>query len=183
MAKKVTVSCSSAATIELDEFVPFQGELKTLSEGSYERLKTSILKYGVSFPFYVWEHKGKKYGIDGHQRDRVLRNMRDEGYQIPPLPVDFIQARDMREAREKIVVLCSQYGKLSEESIHRFISEAEIDFADFKEVLDLPEIDLDHLEQNWFSSRNFEPVGVEEQGKLDETRQVICPECGHEFKP
>lgn len=30
---------------------------------------------------------------------------------------------------------------------------------------------------------NFEPVGVEEQGRLDEKKKVICPECGHEFTP
>ena len=30
---------------------------------------------------------------------------------------------------------------------------------------------------------DFQPVGVEEQGRLDEKKKVICPECGHEFTP
>ena len=30
---------------------------------------------------------------------------------------------------------------------------------------------------------DFEPVGVEEQGRLDEKKKVVCPECGHEFTP
>lgn len=30
---------------------------------------------------------------------------------------------------------------------------------------------------------DFEPVGIDEQGKLDEKKKVICPECGHEFTP
>lgn len=30
---------------------------------------------------------------------------------------------------------------------------------------------------------DFEPVGVEEQGRLDEKKRVTCPECGHEFTP
>lgn len=28
---------------------------------------------------------------------------------------------------------------------------------------------------------DFEPVGIEEQGRLDQKKPVQCPECGHEF--
>jgi hypothetical protein len=30
---------------------------------------------------------------------------------------------------------------------------------------------------------DFSPVGIDEQGRLDEKKRVICPECGHEFIP
>jgi hypothetical protein len=30
---------------------------------------------------------------------------------------------------------------------------------------------------------DFQPVGIEEQGRLDEKAKVTCPECGHEFTP
>lgn len=30
---------------------------------------------------------------------------------------------------------------------------------------------------------DFQPVGIEEQGRLDQKKPVICPECGHEFTP
>lgn len=30
---------------------------------------------------------------------------------------------------------------------------------------------------------DFEPVGVDQQGRLDEKAKVKCPECGHEFTP
>jgi len=29
----------------------------------------------------------------------------------------------------------------------------------------------------------FDPVGIDEQGRLDEKAKVICPECKHEFSP
>jgi len=32
-------------------------------------------------------------------------------------------------------------------------------------------------------SPDFEPVGIDEQGRLDEKAKVTCPECGHEFTP
>jgi hypothetical protein len=30
---------------------------------------------------------------------------------------------------------------------------------------------------------DFEPVGEDEQGRLDQKKPVCCPECGHEFVP
>ena len=48
------------------------------------------------------------------------------------------------------------------------------------------------LSQFWFEDEladvldvvpDFEPVGIEEQGRLDEKAQVECPECGHRFTP
>ena len=30
---------------------------------------------------------------------------------------------------------------------------------------------------------NFEPVGIDEQGRLDQKKPVTCPECGHDFAP
>jgi len=30
---------------------------------------------------------------------------------------------------------------------------------------------------------DFQPVGEDEQGRLDEKKKVVCPECGHEFTP
>lgn len=30
---------------------------------------------------------------------------------------------------------------------------------------------------------DFQPVGIDEQPRLDQKKLVICPECGHEFTP
>lgn len=30
---------------------------------------------------------------------------------------------------------------------------------------------------------DFEPVGIDEQGRLDQKAHVTCPECGHSFEP
>jgi hypothetical protein len=30
---------------------------------------------------------------------------------------------------------------------------------------------------------DFQPVGIDEQGRLDQKKRVTCPECGHEFTP
>lgn len=33
------------------------------------------------------------------------------------------------------------------------------------------------------SGPDFEPIGASEQSRLDEKKQITCPECGHEFRP
>ncbi len=43
---------------------------------------------------------------------------------------------------------------------------------------------LDQLAQaNGITPPDFQPVGIEEQGRLDEKKKVMCPECGYEFAP
>lgn len=50
-------------------------------------------------------------------------------------------------------------------------------------------IDLSHLWNNdemdalRVTIPDFEPVGLDEQGRLDEKAKVCCPQCGHEFVP
>lgn len=42
---------------------------------------------------------------------------------------------------------------------------------------------LDDLLESLGLSATFEPEPIDAQGKLDELKQIECPECGHEFKP
>src|SRR5262245_14154200 len=113
-AKAVRITCKGAALVPLDELEPFQGELKVLSEEDFQKGRASILRYGFSFPFFVWKSGTHNYCLDGHQRDRILRRMRDdEGYKLPAgFPVAWIDAASVKEAKEKILLLSSQYGKL-----------------------------------------------------------------------
>jgi len=39
------------------------------------------------------------------------------------------------------------------------------------------------LEGMGASTPDFQPVGIDEQGRLDQKKPVTCPECGHEFTP
>ena len=177
--KKLRVTCTASKMVALNDLVPFQGELKSLGKNEYEKLKKSILRYGISFPFFLWKNRGKLKVLDGHQRERVLIQMRDEGYQIPKLPAEFIEAKNEKEAKEKILLLSSQYGKLTEETLHQFIVEAELDFPDIKEVLSLPEIDLDHFEKGWMTEPQA-PEGFNEYGE-DIATEYKCPKCGYEW--
>src|SRR5215813_6862305 len=93
----INIRCEAAVNINLADLTQLQGDLKELSEGNFNKLKTSILKHGITFPFFVWQNQSVNYILDGTQRDRVLKRMIEEGYQVPPLPCALIQAKDRKE--------------------------------------------------------------------------------------
>ena len=51
------------------------------------------------------------------------------------------------------------------------------DAADLLTSLDRQDVDA------LLTGPDFEPVGADEQSRLDEKKQVTCPECGHAFRP
>lgn len=65
-----------------------------------------------------------------------------------------------------------------------------IDFDPEQIALDLGEgLDLGdwfqdfELEELGVVVPDFQPVGIDEQPRLDRKKPVVCPECGHEFTP
>jgi len=141
---EIRITCEGAATIPLEKLLPLQGDLKSLPEDNFKKLKASILKHGVTFPFFVWKNAGKVFIIDAHQRDKVLRRLSEEGYTVPPVPVVWIEARDEKEAKEKILLCNSQYGEMTDASLGEFINTAMLDLDQLKELTVLP-IDLNSL--------------------------------------
>ena len=175
----VQIRCKAAVNLDLNHLTPMQGDLKELSQTNFQKLKQSILRHGITFPFFVWQNEGKNYILDGTQRDRVLLKLVAGGYECPPLPCALIDAKDKREAAEKILLISSQYGRMTEESLDEFLAENDLSFLELADELELPSID-----DAYFRDPNeFGPTSVDEQGRLDKKNPVTCPECGHEFVP
>src|SRR5215467_14017115 len=177
--KTITVRCKAAVNLDLAELTPLQGGLKELSGANFEKLKQSILRHGITFPFFVWQNQSVNYILDGRQRDRVLKTTIEQGHQAPPLPCALIQAKDRKEAAEKILLISSQYGRMTEESLNEFLAENDLSFLELSDELKLPAID-----ERYFADPNdFTASTEDEQGRLDKKNPVTCPECGHEFVP
>jgi hypothetical protein len=176
--KTIAIRCAAAVNLELAELTPLQGGLKELSDANFEKLKRSILKHGITFPFFVWQSDGNNYILDGTQRDRVLTRMAEDGFEIPALPCALIEAKDRKEAAEKILLISSQYGKMTNNSLEDFLAENVLDLPELQDELELPSIDLEY-----FRDADFQAVNAEEQGRLDKKNPITCPECGHEFVP
>lgn len=111
--------------------------------------------------------------VDGHLRVSLALRRGE-----PDVPVKYV---DLTEAEEALVLATidplsalatTDAGKLDE--LLRDVATGE---AAVQEM-------LAELAQNeGIMPPDFEPVGIEEQGRLDEKAKVTCPECGHAFTP
>jgi hypothetical protein len=104
--------------------------------------------------------------------------MQEQGYRIPPLPCALVEAKDRKEAAGKILLISSQYGKMTEQSLDEFLSENELDMSELLDELELPALDM-----RYFGSGDFQPTDENDQGRLDRKNPVTCPHCGAEFVP
>ena len=140
MTKEIKIKCKAADGLAIDELYEFQGELKTISDDELERLKKSILKYGFSFPVFVWKNKI----LDGHQRLKAVKKLIEQGYKIKgnELPVVRIEAKNEKEAAEKLLLINSRYAKIDQEGFQVFTYDYKIDLGEMTELIELPEIDL-----------------------------------------
>ncbi len=168
----IEIKCRGADTLPIDAIEEFQGNLKRRSKADIEKIIKSIKEYGFSFPFFIWQGEGRNYCLDGHGRIQALCQLRQNGENLPLFPVVYIEAKDEAEAKQKLLRLNSQYGQMSMDSVLEFTSGLEVEWD---------ELALSDGSTIAIVAPNFEPVGIDEQGKLDEKQKHICPECGFEF--
>ena len=147
----ITIACEGAQAVPLEKLEPLQGDLKDLSEENYKKLRREILERGFSEPISVWKHKGKLKILNGHQRVRALSVMRGEGYEIPPLPVSIIHAKDEREAKMKVLALTSQYGNMTGQGLYEFLTKGGIAPQEL-ETFHFPEIDFKDFTDEFYES-------------------------------
>ena len=140
--KAIEIKCKGAGVLDIAQIVDFQGNLKRRGIKDIEKLKTSILKYGFSFPFFIWVNNGINYCFDGHGRLMALKELRKEGYSVPELPVVYVEAKDEDEAKQKLLRLNSQYGQITLESVLDFAKGLDL-IAEELSLMDGGEIDLE----------------------------------------
>ena len=142
--KTFKIACETKDYLDWHNITEFQGGLKIRDEADIEKAKTSILKYGWSFPFFVWVSGKTNYCLDGHARIKVLKALEEEGYLIPELPVVYIQAKNKTEAKQKLLRLNSNFGHFTKESVLEFAEDLEINFDE----ISLPDTTIDFSDQS-----------------------------------
>lgn len=158
----ISIKCETKETLNIAEMKVFQGALKERTDVDYDKIKLSIIKYGFSFPFFLWKDRsGNNWLIDGTGRHETLCKMQKDGYVIPDLPVVFIQCKDRKEAKQKLLRLNSQYGKMTKESVLEFAEDLEINFDE----ISLPDTVIDFSDQ---SEEPQETTGDDEAPEVEE---------------
>jgi len=153
----IPITCSSSHTIEISQMRPIQGNLKSRTREQLLKLRSLILKYGFSFPIYLWYDGVDYYTLDGHGRDYICKGLIEDGFKFKhkngevneSLPAVLIDAKNRVEAKEKLLAVNSSFGKITEEGLSAFLFEEnlELNLAEMKELLELPEVDLIEIEQ------------------------------------
>lgn len=140
----IKITCDAATTMPIDDLEAFQGKLKSITEAEFEKLKVAILKYGFSFPVFVW----RKSILDGHQRVQAVKRLIDDGYELEGgmLPVVLIEAKDRKEAAEKLLLINSRYAKIDQDGFDFFVQDFDIDVVDMSGLLEIPEIYIETID-------------------------------------
>lgn len=53
--RTISIKCKTENSLEIAEMTEMQGGLKARSDADYDKIKLSIIKYGFSFPFFIWK--------------------------------------------------------------------------------------------------------------------------------
>ena len=111
--------------------------------------------------------------IDGHARRKVAM---DQGCDRVPVLVGSWSEAD----EAKILATLDPIAAMAEANagaLESLLADVETDSDAMQKMLD------DLAEQAGVKPPDFEPVGMDDQGRLDEKAKATCPECGHEFTP
>ena len=152
MKKLIIHNPNNLPLVKLKDLEPLQGDLKDLSDENYKRLRGSLLKHGWQVPAFIYEQDGIKYIVDAHQRQRVAVK---EGWGDMEVPCVNVTAKSIREAKEILLKVSSQYGTITVEGLDEFYPNwQDLDVKFDKINVDFLNKPLEELE-----SSNNRPVG------------------------
>jgi hypothetical protein len=166
----IEIKCQGATTVGIDDLIHFQGNLKSLDEENYHKLKLQILELGFCEPVSIWDSPDGFLIANGHQRLRTLSVMAKEGFEIPPIPVNFIFPSSMEEFTRIVLSLCSQYGKVEKDGLYEYCAKHSIPVEYLEKRLRLPELDVPKFKQEYY---------VDMVPNLSKRH---CPHCGGQFE-
>ena len=167
MEIKISKKLENLPKVDYRKLKPLQGNLKALHKREYDKLLKSMKEFGFIVPFFVWINNGEVYILDGHQRCRVFTQEKVEPFELPCVE---IEAETEQEAKKKLLVIASQYGRISVDGFQEYLYSAELD------------------EEEIFSSVSFDAFpdymfeeGFETNNKKNEEK-IECPTCGTKVK-
>lgn len=147
MGKTIQIRCTGADCLPIDELCSFQGKIKKLSPANLANLKTRIITDGFIAPIFIWDNGADKMILDGHQRLSALLSLRAEGWGVPPVPVVFIDAGEISEAKRMLLSIASQYGQWDDEELREWIHDVDKSIIETIRLVDTA-IDLDFKDED-----------------------------------
>src|SRR3990172_5699519 len=122
MKIKIAQALKNLPTVDYRALKELQGNLKDLTEANYAKLKKSMEEFGFIAPLFIWKNGKERMIVDAHQRVRVLRTEKATPYELPYVE---IEAENKKEAKKKLLVISSQYGRITVEGFEEFGADLE----------------------------------------------------------
>lgn len=167
-AKTVKINCKGSGLCELSKLKIIQGELKTLSPENEGKLRKRIEQYGFDAPFFVWRNKI----LDGTQRKIVLDKMVEDGWTLPggKVPICQIKAKNLNDAKQRLLGYVSQYGKLDSNGLDVFLKGIEVPDLG---TIDLPDFDFEKFDAEFLNPHEdlTDPDAVPDPSKKPKTKR------------
>lgn len=113
--------------IGLDHAIEFQRELKVLPEMEAAKLDAAMVQYGFLTPLFLWH--GHDAILDGTQRRERLEV--NEWTVDGGIPVVDIEAKDEEDAAQKLLLIASQYGHVTQDGLADFGEAYELNLGEF----------------------------------------------------
>lgn len=123
----------SKDSIKFKDLIYTQNNLKKMSHENLQKLKRTILKDGLIAPFLVFKDKDKKvYILDGHARWKAINSLVEEEKLKDDFEANvcFVKCKGLKEAREFILKISSQYHTMTQNSLINYSNEFDIDIKD-----------------------------------------------------
>jgi hypothetical protein len=174
------ITCKNKTVLCYQDVVEFQGEVKTHTPEEIDALIRSIDTHGFFVPIYVWQHGGKNYCIDGHGRLAALAKMELRGDTIPPIPVVFIDASSITEAKKKYVEVNNVNGDFSLPDVKNFVKDLGLDMSTYN----IPGLDFSKQTMPKLNLGTPKSITKPSETVPSETtspempNQIMCPKCG-----
>jgi len=184
MTKIIINKVSNCPTIPWETIKTWEfNQLKDNSNRDISRLKNSILRNGFIAPFDCWKGGNKPFVLDGSGRYLALLQLETEGIEIPALPVLFIDANNLKQAKLYALQRSGTNGQITQASLSDFTS-TEFDIEELKELAteELNLYMLDVVVGNIGGDVDFDNIDSnEDREKKFKEQLVTCPHCQGKF--
>jgi hypothetical protein len=154
--------------VKAKDLLPNPKNWRTHPQAQRDALKGVLAEVGIAGVLLAMETPDGLMLIDGHARAEVDAN---QEWTVAVLDVTPKEADYLLATVDPLSSLAEADSGLLESILHDVNSGND---AVRKMLAQL-------AEDEGIIPPDFQPVGIEEQGKLDEKAKVKCPECGHEF--
>lgn len=154
MGDVVKIAYKDSIELEISSLNNLQGDLKSLSEENYKKLRKEILDTGFAFSPHVWQdpEESKWYLVDGHQRLRVLQKIREGGGYVPPIKCVPVDASNIIEAKQRVLQGVSQYGDVNQDKYFEFMTTGAMVTVDEASLrFENPQVDFEEIKAEYLN--------------------------------